>query len=340
MSAVNVAKVAPGKVALALFGVYVLWGSTYLAIRIGVETLPPLLMAGVRFIVAGSAMYLWLRWRGAPRLTRREWGAAAGTGVLLLAVGNGALAAAEQTVASGLAAVMVASVPLFVAVFAGVGGEWPGRREWLGLALGTAGVVLLNLESDMRASPAGALLLLLSPAAWALGSVWSRTAPLPKGALASAAQMLMGGAVLVVAGLAFGERFPAHPSTRSLLAVVYLMVFGSILGFTAYGFLIRTVRPALATSYAYVNPALAVLLGVALVGERVSAFGLVGMLVILGGVALVATRRPTARPSQRALQIELAAEVDAEQRRERAGGVGVVAQARVIAQAGEGGEVP
>jgi len=304
VSAVNAAKVAPAKVAVALFGVYVIWGSTYLAIRISVETLPPLLMAGIRFIAAGSAMYLWLRWRGAPRLTGREWAAAAGTGVLLLTLGNGALAAAEQTVPSGLAAVMVSSVPLFAAVFAGMGGEWPGRREWLGLALGTAGVVLLNLEADMRGSPAAALLLLLSPVAWALGSVWSRTAPLPKGAMASAAQMLMGGAALVVGGLAFGERLPAHPSTRSLLAIVYLAVFGSILGFTAYGFLLRTVRPALATSYAYVNPALAVLLGVALAGEHLSTFGLAGMFVILTGVALVATRRspaehgPAARPSK------------------------------------------
>jgi len=282
---------AAGPVLLALLAVYVVWGSTYLAMRVGVETLPPLLMAGVRFLLAGGVMFLWLRLRGAPNPTPREWAASAGTGVLMLSLSNGPICIAEQWVASGLAAVMVASVPLWAALFAGAMGQWPGRREWVGLAVGAAGVVLLNLEADLRGSPLGAALLLVAPACWALGSVWSRTAPLPKGAMASAAQMLAGGAVLLVAGAAFGERLPAAPSARSILAVLYLAAFGSIVGFSAYGFLLRNVRPALATSYAYVNPAVAVLLGMWLLGERVSRYGVGGMALIIAAVALVAIRR-------------------------------------------------
>lgn len=286
-----------GHIAAALIAVYVIWGSTYLAMRIAVESLPPLLMAGARFITAGALMYGWLRWRGAPAPDRRQWLSGAGVGVLLLGFGNGLVAISQQWVASGLAAVMVAMVPLWAALFGGLWGEWPRVREWVGLAVGAVGIVLLNFDGDLRGSALGAFLLLLAPLSWALGSVWSRHLPMAKGPMSSATQMLAGGALMTLVGLGF-EELPTAPTARSLGALLYLVFFGSIVGFSAYGYLLRTVRPALATSYAYVNPVVAIGLGITLAGERISPIGLLGAAVVLAGVviAVLARAAPASRP--------------------------------------------
>ena len=276
-------------VVLALFAVYIVWGSTYLAMRIALETVPPFLMAGPRFVVAGSAMFAFLRVRGAAAPTRQEWVASAKVGLLLLTFGNGAVALAEQSVSSGVAAVIVSSMPLWAAIFGKFFGQTPGRREWLGLMLGFGGVVVLNLGGDLSLDRRG-LVCLLAPISWALGSVWGKRLPLPKGGMATAAQMICGGAAMLVLAGVTGERFTQVPSFRSLGAMAYLAVFGSIVAFTAYTWLLRNTRPALATSYAYVNPLVALLLGRFIGGEPLGITVLAAAAISLAGVALIARR--------------------------------------------------
>ena len=277
-------------VVLALLAVYVIWGSTYFAIRIAImpnEGLPPFLMAGLRFLLAGLILFGYVKLRGGEWPTLKQWGASALVGCLLLLGGNGLVTFAEQWVASGLAALAVATVPIFAALFAGLWGKWPGRAEWVGLLLGIGGVALLNLEGNMQAEPLAAMALLFATASWALGSVWSRYLPLPRGMMASATEMLGGGVALLLVGLVSGERITRVPSLEPTLAFVYLIVFGSIVAFSAYSYLLQKVRPSLATSYAYVNPVVAVALGVGLGGETVTMIGFVAMPIILLGVAIV-----------------------------------------------------
>lgn len=278
-------------IALALLAVYVIWGSTYLGIKVALEGFPPFLMAGVRFFIAGGGLFLFLLLRGAPLPNRRQWGGAALVGCLLLVGGNGSVTFAEQWVESGLAAVWIATTPIWVALFSGFLGRWPNRLEWLGLALGVVGVGLLNLEGNFAANPIGVLALTIATASWAFGSVWSRKLQLPAGMMSSAAEMLVGGVVLLLLSFSTGERLVAMPGARPLLALAYLIIFGSIVAFSAYLYLLKKVRPALATSYAYINPVVAVGLGVGLVGETISSVGLVAMLIILAAVGLVALAR-------------------------------------------------
>ena len=281
-------------VPLALLGVYLIWGSTYLAIRISLESFPPFLMAAIRFPIAGGLMFAFLRWRGMPAPTPRQWLNCFITGSLLLGMGNGLVCYAEQTVASGIAAVAVASVALIIAIFAGLFGQWPSRIEWAGLVVGFAGVVVLNFGGELRASPLGALALFLATLGWAFGSVWSKHQDMPQPMMSAAAQMLCGGISLAVIALLRGEHLAALPNLHATLAMLYLIVFGSLLGFSAYIYLLHHTRPAVAASYAYVNPPVAVLIGVALAGESVTTFDVAGMLIILGSVAaitLAKTRR-------------------------------------------------
>lgn len=279
------------KVWLALLTVYLVWGSTYLGIRIALESYPPFTMAAIRFLFAGVALFAWLRFTGTPAPTRTQWKNVAITGTLLLAGGNGLVCYAQQTVSSSLAAVAVAMMPLFAALFAGLYGKWPQRWDYIGLAVGFAGVVLLNLGGEMRGSPAGALALLAAPVCWSFGSVWSRQQDMPGPWMSTAAQMLVGGVALTVIALALGESVPAAPTMRATVALVYLALAGSIAAFTAYIYLLNTVRPALATSYAYVNPPIAVLLGVLFAGEHFGALEATAMAVILTGVVLILTAK-------------------------------------------------
>jgi len=280
----------PLAVSAALLAVYVIWGSTYLGIRFALEGFAPFQMAGVRFVIAGSVLYAALRARGRPAPTWRQWRASAAVGALLLVGGMGLVAFAEQWIASGLAAVWIATMPLWAALFAGLLGRWPRRLEWLGMGLGVAGVVLLNLEGNLQANPIGALALTCATISWALGSIWSSRLSLPSGLMSSATEMLCGGVLLAALSLVIGEPAP-HPTVRSVLALAYLIVFGSLIAFSAYGYLLRVVRPTLATSYAYVNPIVAVALGIALAAEPIGSNGILALLVILVGVGLVATSR-------------------------------------------------
>jgi drug/metabolite transporter (DMT)-like permease len=275
------------RVPLALIGVYLIWGSTYYAIRVALESFPPFLMAAIRFPVAGALMLAFLRWRGVPLPTRRQWFNCLVTGSLLLGLGNGLVCYAEQSVASGIAAVAVASVALFIALFAGLYGHWPSRMEWLGLIVGFLGVVVLNFGGDLRASPLGALALVVATIGWAFGSVWSRHQDMPQPMMSAAAQMLCGGVSLALVALVRGEHLTAWPSARATVAIVYLLIAGSLLGFSAYIYLLNHTRPALASRYAYVNPPVAVLIGVLLAGEHIDLAEICGMVVILAGVAAI-----------------------------------------------------
>ncbi|KAF1699505.1 drug/metabolite exporter YedA [Pseudoxanthomonas jiangsuensis] len=288
------ARAAGLAVAFALAIVYVVWGSTYLGIRFALEGgWPPLsAVSGARFLLAGGAMYAFLRWRGVAAPTRAQWKNLLAMGALLLLLGNGCVVLAEQSVSSGLAAVAVASVPLWMGLFGAMFGQKPTRAEWLGIAIGFAGVVWLNAGSSLNASPAGLVLLLVAPLGWAFGSVWSRGRDLPSPFMAAAGQMLCGGAMLLAAGLLRGESpLAASPTLHGTLALAYLAVFGSVVAFSTYVWLLHHVRPALVSSYAYVNPAIAVALGAWLAGERFSAHDLGAMAVILAGVVIITLAR-------------------------------------------------
>ena len=276
-----------GRIALALAAVYVIWGSTYLAIRFALEGgFPPFLLGGIRFTIAGALMYALLRWRGMAAPTRAQWGNAFVLGLLLMLLGNGMVNLAEQTVSSGLAAVAVASAPLWMGVFSAMRGDRPTGREWIGLGIGFLGVLWLNAGSSLSATPLGMIALLVATLAWSFGSIWSRGRDLPSPFMASAGQMLCGGVVMLAIAMATGERM-AMPTPKALAAFAYLVTFGSIIGFSAYIWLLHHVRPALAGSYAYVNPAIAVMLGAWLAGERATPTELGAMAVILAGVVVI-----------------------------------------------------
>ncbi len=282
-------------IGLALLAVYIIWGSTYLAIRKTLLGFPPFLGAGMRFLIAGTILYSFLRLRGAPNPNRRQWVGAAIVGSLLLIGGNGGVVFAEQSVASGVAALIVATVPLWAVLFARIWGRWPNSKEWIGLLIGFVGIIFLNLGGSLSATPLGAVTVLAAAMCWALGSVWSQHLPLPVGAMSSAAEMLVGGAAMLLIGLVFNERFSGPPPPEALWALAYLIVFGSLVAFSAYGYLLKRVRPALATSYAYANPLVALLLGALLAGEHITGIELIALAFILTGVVLVALGREKSR---------------------------------------------
>ena len=279
----------PSRAALgaALLAVWVVWGSTYLAIKLAIVSIPPFLMGGARSMIAGTLLLGGLRLRGVPSPPLAQWRNAAIIGFLMVTLANGAVVWAQGTIPSSLAALGVATTPLWVALATGFLEGWPRPLEWLGLAIGFGGVVLLNGDGALRATPLAAFLLLVAQLSWGAGTILNRRIDLPHGPMASATQMLTGGTMLFVVGLLSGERLTALPTATSLAALAYLVVFGSIIAFSAFNFLIRNVSPALATSNAYVNPLVAVLLGVGLGGERLGHTTTVAMLVILAGVALV-----------------------------------------------------
>ncbi|MBV8563240.1 MAG: EamA family transporter [Actinobacteria bacterium] len=283
------------KVAAALAIVYVVWGSTYLGIAVADRTLPPLLMLSVRFLLAGALLYGWSWWRGdvrGARLGLREWRAAAIVGGLLLFVDTGGIAWAEQRVATGMTALLVASVPLFSALIdRTVFGVRLSLAAVAGIAVGLFGVAVL-VGPSAHVDPVGAAVILASALAWAAGSAYGRVAPLPTAPFLSAGmQMLCAGAFLAVAGTAMGEAGRVHPSsisTASVLAFAFLVVFGSIVAFTAYGWLLRSgASSVLVSTYAYVNPAVAVLLGWLFAGEALGGAELASGALIVASVGML-----------------------------------------------------
>jgi drug/metabolite transporter (DMT)-like permease len=272
----------------ALVAVYLVWGSTYLAIRFGLEGFPPLMLGGIRFLIAGLAMFVVLRWRGAAMPTRAQWWNTTRVAALMLVGAVGLVTIAEDIgVGSGVAAAAVAIIPVWAALASGLFGEWPRRLEWIGLAVGFAGVLVLVQEGDLQSSPLGLTLVLIAPILWAVGSVWGTRLDMPRPMTAAAAELLSAGAILMSLSLLRGERIEATPTVGSVLALGYLIVFGSIIAYTAYVYLLENTRPVMATSYAYVNPAVAVVLGVSLGAEIVTGQVFLALPLILGGVAIV-----------------------------------------------------
>jgi drug/metabolite transporter (DMT)-like permease len=289
----------------ALLTVYIIWGSTYLAIRFAVATLPPFLMAGVRFLIAGALLYAFMRVRGAPRPTRAQWRGAAIIGGCLLLGGNGLVVWAErQGVPSSLTALLISMTPIWMALLNWVRprGSRPSVPVITGLLLGFGGVALLispQLQGGMHgASVAGFLIIPLAALSWAIGSIYARTAAVPASPLmGTAIEMLLGGALLSVTGLATGEVGAIHPQAItgvSLLALLYLIIFGSLVAFTAYVWLLRNTPLAIAATYAYVNPVVAVFLGWALAGEQLTLLTLASAAVIIAAVVIITTFRQEA----------------------------------------------
>ena len=286
-------------VLLAFAAVYLIWGSTYLAIRWAIETMPPLLMAAARFLVAGALLYAWQLAKGVPIPTRAQWKAAAIGGAFLLVGGNGAVVIAQQWVPSGIAALVVASVPLWMVLM-----DWffgsrvaPSVRAWAGLATGFVGVALLAGSPGVGAGGSeeliGALFLLVAAMSWAAGSIYTRYAQgLPEPLSLVSMQMLTGGTILLMLSLAFGDLARldvASISMKSSLALMYLILFGALVGYGSYIWLLRVVTPARVATYAYVNPVVAMLLGWALADEPLTLRSLAAAAIILGAVVLITT---------------------------------------------------
>jgi drug/metabolite transporter (DMT)-like permease len=286
-------------IGFALFAVYFIWGSTYLALRFGLEGFPPFILNGIRFVVAGAVMYAVMRIRGHAAPTRKEWWNAGRMGSLLLIGGVGLVTIAEDYgVGSAVVATAAAAIPVWAALASGIFGKWPVRREWIGLGVGLLGVLVLLQEGDFRVSTAGMILVIAGPMFWAFGSVWGKRLEMPEGFMAPAAQLLVAGVVMLAASPFMGERITEMPGAVAWLALAYLILMGSIVAYTAYVYLLKTVRPALATSYAYVNPAVAVFLGLTLGAEIITGPIFIALPLILTGVALIATVRTTAQSSE------------------------------------------
>jgi drug/metabolite transporter (DMT)-like permease len=265
---------------------YVVWGSTYLAQRVAVSAMPPLQMAAVRFIVAGTLLYAALRLAGTPSPTRRAWIAAVASAMPLMVTGMGTAAIALTRVPSGLAALVFGTVPLWTSLFDRLAGGRLRRLELAGLGLGFAGVAVSTARGGLRADPAGLVLLVSAAASYALGCVATRRAALAPGVMGTASQMLVGGALLAIASFVRGEPI-AVPSARAAWALGYLIVMGSLVAYSAFGWLLKNARPALATSYAYVNPVVALLIGTLVGGERFAPADGAALTLVLGAVALV-----------------------------------------------------
>ncbi|MGV3623836.1 MAG: drug/metabolite exporter YedA [Archangium sp.] len=273
-------------VVAALAIVYVVWGSTYLAMHYAVAGLPPFAMAGARYLLTGLVLLAFLRMRGAPMPSRREWLYALPIGALMFLGGNGTVAVAQKQLSSGVSAVVCGTMPLWVAALGRFFGEKTSVREWFALVLGFGGVAVLSTGGELRADVQSALILFIAPVSWALGSLLARRLPLAKGLMSAATQMVTGGVVIALASVLTREEIPTNPPLQSVLAWVYLCVFGSLIAYTAYTYLLSNTRPAIATSYSYVNPVIAVAMGVTIGGEHAgpevfTAVGLIAAATVL-----------------------------------------------------------
>ena len=269
---------------------YLVWGSTYLAIRIAVQSFAPLQMAAIRFMIAGALLYAFLRARGAPSPTWREWRSCAAIGVLMMAIGLGGVSIVVKHVSSGVAALVFGSVPLWTALFGRLFGQRLRAREALGMVLGLTGVLLVATRGGLRGAPLAAAILCASAASYSLGCALARRVPQPRGAMSTAAQMLVAGAVLTIASLARGESIATDLTIRSIAALAHLIALGSIVAYSALNHLLRTERASVATSYAFVNPVVALGLGAAFEGERVTGADWIGVGMVIAAVAVVTGR--------------------------------------------------
>jgi drug/metabolite transporter (DMT)-like permease len=273
-------------VIVCLLAVYIVWGTTYFAIKVAIEGIAPFFLVGTRFLVAGVMLLGWQALRGAPAPTAKQWGGAALVGLLLLVVGNGGVSVAEHWVSSGATVALISIMPLATALWSGAFGQWPGRAEWIAIALGGAGVAIMLLGRDLQGSILGTLLILFAAASWSLGTVLSRRLDIPHGPTGFGAEMLTAGLMGLAISAALGEHWSIPQAPHVWWAWGYLVVFGSLIAFSAYRFVVERVSPSLAATYAYVNPPVGVAVGWWLGSETVSLNVLLGLPVVLGAVAL------------------------------------------------------
>jgi drug/metabolite transporter (DMT)-like permease len=275
-----------------LAATWLIWGSTYLAIRFALAGFAPFFMMATRFLVAGGVLILWMRWRGAAWPSATEWRNALVVGTLMLGGGMGCTAIAEQTIASGIVVAFIGVTPLLVVILSLAYGAYPTPGEAVGVLIGLGGVLMLTHGAGFSGSTAGLFAMLIATSGWSLGSVLSqRQLPLARGAMGFASEMLCGGAVLLALSLVRGEPMSLHAPSGAWLAWLYLTTFGSLIAFNAYMLLLGRASPGVATSYTYVNPVIAMLLGVALGGETISPWEWLSAGVILAGVVILFVSR-------------------------------------------------
>lgn len=278
----------PRQVLLALLTVYIVWGSTYFAIQLALKAFPPFMMIGTRFLVAGAILFAWQKWRGAANPTLREWRDGGIIGILMLGGGTGLTAVAQQYVSSGLTAVFIDCSPMILSGLSGLFGDWPKRREWTGILCGFVGAMLLASDGQFSAQPLGILFLLGAILSWDVGSILSqKKLKMAAGGMGFASEMLVGGLFLFIISLCKGEQLTGEVTVNAVAAWAYLVVAGSLLAFTAYMYLLSKVPAGLAASYAYVNPVIAVALGVVFGGEHLSGREMLAMVIILGSVIMM-----------------------------------------------------
>lgn len=276
------------KVIISLIALYVFWSITYLAIKFAIVTIPPLVMCGVRFLIAGILVYVYLIvFKNEKQPPLRDWAASAIAGFLVFGTGTGFVALAMKSVGSGLGAVAISAVAIWACILGPFFGRKASAMEWAGVALGVTGLILLNFENDFRGNLTGSLLLFLAAPAWVLGSFLNKKLNVPKGNMGNALTMLAGGILTIGLGFLTGERITQFPSVLSLLSLAYLIIFGSIAGFTAYMYLFEHTSPALATSYSFVNPVGAVIIGVVFGKEIINFHGFTAMALITAGVIFI-----------------------------------------------------
>ena len=279
---------------IALLILYVLWGSTYLAIKYALFSFPPFLLGGTRFPLAGALMYGILRLRHTPNPTRNQLLHCAVYGLLLIGGGNGLIAFAEQYVSSGLTAAFLAVQPLTIALMSGLFGRWPNKLEWTGIAIGMIGTLLLATEGEMRAHPVGLIALIVAILCWSFGSALARhRLDLPGGPMTTAIELFSGGVLQLVLSWGLGEHLRTPIAPQAWAGWLYLVV-ASIIGFTSYTIVLRRLRPVLAASFAYVNPAVALALGYFVAGETVTSTALLGVAIIIAGVLAISLAKQTA----------------------------------------------
>ncbi|MHA3017683.1 GntR family transcriptional regulator [Cupriavidus necator H16] len=277
----------PPLVLLCLLITYVVWGTTYLAIRFTLESFPPLFMMGTRFLCAGLLLAAWLAWRGTPMPSWRLLRNCAVPALFLLVGGMGLTAIAEQTISSGATTVMIGSMPIFALVWSACFGNRPKWYEYVAIAIGSLGILVLTAGAEFRVSTGGVVALMLAVASWSFGSQLARRMELPQGAAAFAAEMLIGGVVLMVLSALRQEPWPASVSAQAGWAWVYLVVAGSLVAFSAYMYLVSTVSQTLSASYVYVNPPVALAMGAWLGGEQIAPQTLGAVMLILVALAVL-----------------------------------------------------
>lgn len=304
------AEVPAWKIAACLGALYLIWGTTYFAIKVGIESLPPFFLVGTRLASAGVLLLAWQMVRGRRLPKLKEWGSAALIGTLLPVAGNGASAIAEHWISSGATVALGSVLPLATALWSGVFGRWPRRLEWTAIAVGAVGTLIMMLGRDLRSNLLGALVILLGVTSWSFGTVLSRKIELPRGPSAFGAELLCAGCVALAISAVLRESWHLPHSARIWYAWGYLVVFGSLIGFSSFRYLVEHVSPTLASTYAYVNPPVGLFVGWWLGDESFSPELLVGLPIVLGSIGLLAmahTRAPAPPPDAAVPEAELGA---------------------------------